>query len=618
MLVRLLGLCAFGALALSLFLTNAGARTEKRVALVIGNSDYGGANVLTNPTRDAVAIADLFRRAHFDKVEEHPNLTNQAMHRVLRQFAEIARGADVAVVYYAGHGIQYKNRNYLIPIDAELAIDADIEDETLSLDRILEAIDGATRLRVVILDACRDNPFEKNMRRSADRSYTTGLALVETVWSNTVIAFAAKAGKAAEDGLGAAHSPFVTALLDNLSTPGVDIHTIFDDVHDQVMKATGKKQEPYAFYSPDVTAKVQFILGVAAVATPPIGATPSIDRDYDRAASIGTAQAWDLFIENYNGLPQAKFYLDLARAARTKAIATENQKEAERAAQTLEAKSAQLANKKAEEAEWAAEARRQAEARAQETRRQSALVESRQAEEVPKKVALAAVAEEARKAAEQAKAAEMLRKIESDAAAEEARRTAENARRAEQARKQAEEASRAERARRDAEIAKHNEEERKKTVLVSLSSESQVPTPSKFLEMKAQRFLDEYIKQSQSGPEPISAYTKRAYAGEVEYYGKLSRNSKIVTEQIGYAKTWPERTFLLKVGMTRISCDSVTSACDISGEIDFHNVNPAKLKSSTGVASFALRVLFNQSEPKIVLENGKVLTRQATIDASPK
>src|SRR5581483_10922247 len=136
-----------------------------RIALVIGNSAYRNVTPLTNPVHDAAAMAETFRQARFDVVDVGNDLPVAKLRRLLRDFGARARDADVAVVYYAGHGIEVDGVNYLVPIDAQLETDADVYDEALSLDRILVAVEPARQLRLVILDACRDNPFAKTMKR---------------------------------------------------------------------------------------------------------------------------------------------------------------------------------------------------------------------------------------------------------------------------------------------------------------------------------------------------------------------------------------------------------------------------------------------------------------------
>ena len=171
------------------------ARAEKRVALVIGNGGYQNASKLTNPPNDAAAIAAMFRDAGFEVVEAKTDLGNLEFKRVVREFTAIARDSDDCCAVFAGHGIEVNGTNYLIPVDAKLATDFDVEDESLSLDRLMRALEPAKRLRLIILDACRDNPFTRNMQRTvATRAVVNGLAKVEPATSDTLIAFATKPG----------------------------------------------------------------------------------------------------------------------------------------------------------------------------------------------------------------------------------------------------------------------------------------------------------------------------------------------------------------------------------------------------------------------------------------
>jgi uncharacterized caspase-like protein len=217
------------------------ARADQRVALVIGNSAYQNVPKLPNPVNDARAVTALFKRAGFDVVESRPDLGISNLKRALRDFTDLAAQADVAVVYYAGHGIEVDGNNYLVPVDAVLERDVDVEDETVSVDRVLKALDPAKRLRLVILDACRDNPFARTMKRTtATRSTGAGLAKMEPLTSDTLIAFAARAGSTAMDGDGK-NSPFTSALLKHLATPGLDVRLALGRVRDDVMKATSGK-----------------------------------------------------------------------------------------------------------------------------------------------------------------------------------------------------------------------------------------------------------------------------------------------------------------------------------------------------------------------------------------
>jgi hypothetical protein len=251
------------------------ALADKRVALVIGNSAYKKVQQLNNPMNDAQAVGEIFRAAGFDVIDIRHDLDAQGLRRAIRDFSLVVRDADVAVVFYAGHGIELDGNNYLVPIDAKLAWDVDVEDETVSLDRVLKIIEPAKRLRLVILDACRENPFAASMKRTvATRSIGRGLAKVEPMTSDTLIAFAAKAGSAAEDGRGP-HSPFTSALLKHLPVPGLDVRFAFGRVRDEVWKSTGYQQEPSIYGS----LGGDTISIVPALPEPPPKRTPPAEID---------------------------------------------------------------------------------------------------------------------------------------------------------------------------------------------------------------------------------------------------------------------------------------------------------------------------------------------------
>jgi Caspase domain len=284
------------------------ALADRRLALVIGNSTYQLAPTIPNPTRDAQAIAAEFTKAGFDVVSAHYDQGNLQFKRAIRQFEDAAADADIAVVFYAGHGIEIGGVNYMIPVDAKLASDRDAKDEAIELDRLLEAVDAAKRLGLVILDACRDNPFERTMKRqrvSALRAVNTGLALIEPTNRNVLIAYASKSGTTAEDG-DAEHSPFTAALLKNLFEPGLDLRLAFGRVRDDVLKSTRNRQEPFVYGSLGGTN----IALVSAPAKPALAVDSSGERrDYELVEKIGTKGAWNVFITQH----PAGFYADLAR-----------------------------------------------------------------------------------------------------------------------------------------------------------------------------------------------------------------------------------------------------------------------------------------------------------------
>ncbi len=221
---------------------------ERRVALVIGNSAYRAASVLPNPTNDAKGVADAFKAAGFQRVRIVADATREAMIQALRAFQEEADGADWAVVYYAGHGMEIGGVNYLIPTDARLKVDRDAQDEAVPLNRVLDAISGAKKLKLVMLDACRENPFAQQMRRTlAMRAVSRGLARIEPDGAMLVV-YAAKDGELAADGTGD-HSPFTAALLRRLNEPGIEINRLFRLVTGDVLKATNSLQRPFVYGS---------------------------------------------------------------------------------------------------------------------------------------------------------------------------------------------------------------------------------------------------------------------------------------------------------------------------------------------------------------------------------
>lgn len=224
-------------------------RQDRRVALIIGNSNYSNASPLLNPTNDANLIASTLRERGFETVDVQINLTRERTILALRRFADVADQADWAVVYYSGHGMELGGANYLLPIDVQLKSDRDIELEAIDVGKVQRAIEGAKKFRLLILDACRDNPFASQMRRSsASRSINRGLARIEPE-AGTLIAYSAKHGEVALDGEGA-NSPFVRAFVNRIQqTPPVEVRRLFDLVRDDVLSATNKKQQPFHYGS---------------------------------------------------------------------------------------------------------------------------------------------------------------------------------------------------------------------------------------------------------------------------------------------------------------------------------------------------------------------------------
>jgi hypothetical protein len=226
------------------------AQAERRVALVIGNSAYRNASPLPNTINDANAIAALFRSVGFEVVSSRNELGVLEFKRAVRDFLITAETADIAVVYYAGHGIEVSGANYLIPVDAKLARDYDVEDEAVALDRIIWALQPVRRLRLILLDACRDNPFVARLQRSVSTRAAPkgGLGKLDDVSADTLVAYAAKEGSVSYDGAGT-NSPFAGALLKHLTEPGLDIRIALGRVRDEVLRTTAGRQEPFIYGS---------------------------------------------------------------------------------------------------------------------------------------------------------------------------------------------------------------------------------------------------------------------------------------------------------------------------------------------------------------------------------
>ncbi|WP_461356864.1 caspase family protein [Bradyrhizobium sp. USDA 4454] len=347
------------------------ALAEKRVALVLGNSAYRNAAPLANPVNDASVMAATLKTAGFDVVDFRKDLPAVETRRALREFADLARDADIALVYYAGHGIEVDGANYLIPVDARLERDTDVYDEAFSLDRVLVAIEPARKLRLVILDACRDNPFAKTMKRTlATRAIGQGLAKVEPTSPNVLIAYSAKAGSTAADGDGK-NSPFTLALSKFLPTPGLDVRRAFGYVRDEVLKTTNNRQEPFVYGSlggedvPLVPAEPK-PAPAAAAPTPP-APTPQSEarRDYELALQIGNRNAMNAFLAQY----PSGYYANLARLQLEKFTAEDARVAATEKARQAEQERARLA---AEGAQKAQQAKAEADARAAEAARLAA------------------------------------------------------------------------------------------------------------------------------------------------------------------------------------------------------------------------------------------------------
>src|SRR5205085_7217427 len=223
----------------------------------------------------------------------------------------------------------------------------DVLDEALALDRVLFAVEPAKQLRLVILDACRDNPFAKTMKRTiASRAIGRGLAKIEPTSLNTMIAFAAKAGSTASDG-DSKNSPFAAALVNHVVKPGLDLRRAFGYVRDDVLKNTGNKQEPYVYGSlgGDDVPLVSKLVATGPQADP----QTAVRRDYELALQLGTRDGWEAFVSQY---PEG-FYTNLAKGQLKKIAAEATQVSAVEKARQAEQEKARLAAEGARQAEQA-------------------------------------------------------------------------------------------------------------------------------------------------------------------------------------------------------------------------------------------------------------------------
>jgi uncharacterized caspase-like protein len=224
------------------------APAERRVALVIGNSAYTTIRPLANPVNDAAVLAGVLSRIGFEVVEEH-DLGIVQMRRALRDFEDKAAGAAWALLYYSGHGLELGGKNWLIPVDALLRRASDLPDEAVPAERVLDRLSSASKLRVVIFDACRVDPTVERMKmgKGVTRTVAQGLAPIEPSRGDVVF-YAARHGTVAADGPGA-NSPFAIALAKHLDEDGVELGRFFRRVTTSVLAATKNRQEPFLYGS---------------------------------------------------------------------------------------------------------------------------------------------------------------------------------------------------------------------------------------------------------------------------------------------------------------------------------------------------------------------------------
>ena len=280
------------------------AQANERVALVIGNGAYAPhAPNLPNPKNDAAGVGAALTRLGFE-VTRLDDAGYQDLRLGLLEFEEEAARSEVAVVFYAGHGIEIGGENYLVPVDAKLRSDRAVKHEAMRLAQVMESVEGASKFRLVILDACRNNPFLAKMTITDPTRAVgqRGLARVEPS-KDTLVAYAAKEGTTADDGKGD-HSPYTEALLLYLEEPGLEVGFMFRKVRDAVWESTGKSQLPYTYGS--LSSDGVYLAGKGP--SLPDGTAAKVA--YEAAKEVGTVAALQAVVKRF---PDT-FGADLAQA----------------------------------------------------------------------------------------------------------------------------------------------------------------------------------------------------------------------------------------------------------------------------------------------------------------
>ncbi|WP_315830729.1 caspase family protein [Bradyrhizobium prioriisuperbiae] len=214
-----------------------------RLALVLGNSNYQAVPALGNPANDAADLAQTLRSVGFEVIEQR-DATRDAMARAVRDFSERLRGADVALFFYAGHGLQMNGENYLLPVDAKIETPADVRFNTLNLTDIQQEMEGTGRANIIILDACRNNPFVEKLAHGGRATPNRGLGRIEAAGQGSLIVYSTQPNNIALDGVGR-NSPFTAALLKHIATPGIEVRQMLSRVRGDVLQTTGQKQTPW-------------------------------------------------------------------------------------------------------------------------------------------------------------------------------------------------------------------------------------------------------------------------------------------------------------------------------------------------------------------------------------
>ena len=280
---------------LCMALSASAAQAERRVAFVVGNGAYKNVAQLPNPPVDAKAMAAVLRNVGFEVVEG-TNLTRDKMTEKLLDFGKKAQGADVAVFFYAGHGIAISGTNYLLPVDADIKSEMDVKlGAAINIDLTLDQTMSDAKVKLVFLDACRDNPFAAKIKsNSATRSVSVGAGLAEMKsGEGTLIAFATGPGQTALDGQEGTNSPFTRALIANITTPGVEIQQAMTKVRAQVNEETNKGQLPWGHTN---------LIGTVYLNGAPAPATANASGPAPAQVAVASAPGSDVEVEFWRSI----------------------------------------------------------------------------------------------------------------------------------------------------------------------------------------------------------------------------------------------------------------------------------------------------------------------------
>jgi uncharacterized caspase-like protein len=325
MILRIFLACLLGMAAS----TASAQQVPRKIALIIANGNYVSSGQLANPVNDGTLVAAAARRAGFETVTLARNLNLADFQARLREFREQAAGAQVAMIYYAGHGIERAGRNWLLPTDARLSSPLDLPYEAIDLERVLEAVSGA-RIRIVVLDACRNNPFGRSWQGET-RSLSRGLAGVDV--DDVLVIYAAAPGQTANDGAGP-NSPFATSFALRIVQPGLPVQLLGGVVRDDVLASTGGAQRPYV--SASITGTPVYLVAPNGASTQPSSAAAAsapapVDMStldalaWQGAVRANTPEAYQEYIHQF---PQGRF----AALARQNIAAAQRPKESAAAA----------------------------------------------------------------------------------------------------------------------------------------------------------------------------------------------------------------------------------------------------------------------------------------------